>query len=238
MVRQRCYYYYFFLVLLLLLHTTLIHANPASTSVRTLRMASPLQALTLWDDATKEHAARVGPTPRLRWLYKFQAGLSAEQEARRQLKDVEWDSVDTTATSTNWADQAAAQQSLTEQLAGNAFDQAVAAVQGELDRRQQQKPLSVPHRHRYQFVGVIQPPSSATAVQWYARPKPAHARWSLRLLHVNRAAVLKDLYDQKKIDIYAKYTNTGRFVGEDEDQKTTTIPIVERTYTARERSWK
>eukprot|EP00531_Pseudo-nitzschia_arenysensis_P004585 CAMPEP_0116126416 /NCGR_PEP_ID=MMETSP0329-20121206/6321_1 /TAXON_ID=697910 /ORGANISM="Pseudo-nitzschia arenysensis, Strain B593" /LENGTH=280 /DNA_ID=CAMNT_0003620499 /DNA_START=79 /DNA_END=921 /DNA_ORIENTATION=- len=65
-----------------------------------------------------------------------------------------------------------------------------------------------------------------------ARPKPSGAKWSVRLLHVNKDAIVKDLFDQGKVDIFAKYTNTGKFQikGEGENAKPTSIPIVTSKY--------
>ena len=75
--------------------------------------------------------------------------------------------------------------------------------------------------NKYQFVGLIKKPKTTGGsggkegdpIQWYARPKPRHAKWSVRLVHVNKDAIIKDLFDQGKIDIFAKYTNTGRSGG-------------------------
>jgi len=84
------------------------------------------------------------------------------------------------------------------------------------------------------------------------------------MIHVNKDAIIKDLFDRGKIDIFAKYTNSGRTSTttdvekqrqiEAEDKETTTtpssgssgttktkeglVPIVTTKYEARERSWK
>merc|ERR1712238_447392 len=90
----------------------------------------------------------------------------------------------------------------------------------------------------------------------------------IRMIHVNKDAIIKDLFDRGKIDIFAKYTNTGRTSTttdidkqrqleqkavtqqekEDGGGGTTTkattktkaglVPIVTTQYEARERSWK
>lgn len=84
--------------------------------------------------------------------------------------------------------------------------------------------------NQYQFVGVVND-ASDSPITWYARPKPSHARWSLRLVHVHREAILKDLFDQGKIDIFAKYENRGL-------DPESSQPRVEATYQVRPRSWR
>lgn len=215
--------------------TVLSLLSLSSAVIRNIKFASPLQALTIWDPETKEEASQVGPTPRLRFLFKFQAGLSAEREVKRQLEE-QRSAVEVADATSDWADQAAAadfqNRAREDLLMGDAYDQAVATVDGELKRRQRDQKRRRRNANKYQFVGVVQRPSDPTAVKWYARPKPAGAKWSLRLLHVNREAIVKDLYDHGKIDIFAKYKNTGVV-----DEKTQQ-PIVECEYSVKERTWK
>jgi len=103
-------------------------------------------------------------------------------------------------------------------------------------------------------------------ISWYARPKPKNANWTIRMIHVNKDAIIKDLFDRGKIDIFAKYTNTGRTstttdidkqrqleqkaVAQQQEKedgdgtkktkktKAGLVPIVTTQYEARERSWK
>ena len=83
----------------------------------------------------------------------------------------------------------------------------------------------------YQFVGVVKRRSDKP-ISWYARKKPADAKWSVRLVHVNQDAIIKDLFNRGKIDIFAKYKNTGKV---DEE---TNVPVITSKYEVRERSWK
>mmetsp|Transcript_46317 Transcript_46317/g.68332 ORF Transcript_46317/g.68332 Transcript_46317/m.68332 type:complete len:364 (+) Transcript_46317:174-1265(+) len=107
-------------------------------------------------------------------------------------------------------------------------------------------------KNQYQFVGVVSQPEGGDGsssgdseeavvmdglapkgtVKWYARKKPKNADWSVRMVHVDRAAIMHDLFLKQKIDVYGEYRNTGAV---DEE---TGKPLIEPVYTARERSWK
>lgn len=94
-------------------------------------------------------------------------------------------------------------------------------------------------------MGLVDRTKKEQSISWHARPKPENAKWSVRLVHVNKDAIIKDLFNRGKIDIFAKYTNTGRQVetvekGEDGETvtKKTTVPIVTTKYEVRERSLK
>jgi hypothetical protein len=190
----------------------------------------------------------------------------------------------------HWAKQAAQndqnQHRQQEAYVEAAHDQAL--LDYELQQQQQQALVSTtsrrPLRHnnnnnnnnknQFQFVGVIQnQPTSSTRrdnnvvpppIVWYTRPKPKHAKWTIRLVHVNRAAILKDLFQQKKIDILVQYHNAGlqpftappNTVGNERSKSiiqnttppangvtaptttTTMKPNVTGQYRVRERSWK
>ena len=107
--------------------------------------------------------------------------------------------------------------------------------------------------NRYQFVGVINShprhdknAAAEAPITWYTRTKPKHAKWTIRLIHVNRAAILKDLYHQKKIDIFAHYRNdsaerrrpNNNNNNDPSDGTGVTRPMVTGQYIVRERSWK
>ncbi len=104
---------------------------------------------------------------------------------------------------------------------------------------------TVKSTNKYQYVGVINSPKlrakeeesdNAAAskifnsVQWYARKKPKKSNWTLRLVHVDRAAILHHFFQKGKIDIYGEYRNTGEI-----DSQTGKI-IVHPVYTARPRN--
>jgi hypothetical protein len=147
-----------------------------------------------------------------------------------------------------------------EAIVEQAFDDAV--QQHEQQQGEEEAIVKTPMKknpNRYQFVGVINShpnpnrrrknvDDTATTtlppITWYTRPKPKHAQWTIRLIHVNRAAILKDLYNQKKIDIFAQYQNEGtrRRIDssnqESDDANTNQRPVVTGQYRVRERSWK
>jgi hypothetical protein len=115
-----------------------------------------------------------------------------------------------------------------ERIVESAYDQAVK----EFDNAAAMKKFRKKNSNKYQFVGVVNSSTSKDPITWYARKKPANAKWSVRLVHVNRDAIIKDLFNRGKVDIFAKYDNTRTF-----DEKTKQ-PIVSAKYTVRQRSWK
>lgn len=98
----------------------------------------------------------------------------------------------------------------------------------------------------YQFVGIVNAPDKVKKgkrekVTWYARPKPADSKWSLRLVHVDRTAIVRDMFVNGKVDVYGKYVNTGTMVVDrdsDGKEKPTRMPIIEGRYSVKKRSWK
>lgn len=224
--------------LLLLL---LLTVPRAAVAARELQIAAPLQALTIWDPELKEEAAESGgATFRSRFLPRFRAGLEAEADARRKLAEQEKASqqqqVAAGSDGKNWAEQAAAsevqQAARNEKLVEEAYDRAIAQFDAKTRQKMRQK-IKKRNANKYQFVGVVNSHSpEKPPIAWYARRKPAGARWSVRLVHVNREAVLKDLYDRGRIDVFGRYENTGT-----RDEKTGQ-PVVAGKYTVRERSWR
>jgi len=210
---------------------------------------------------------RVLATPRSKFLPRFLVGLQGEQQAREDmvtgkipvdavLPIVGADGPDWIA-QTQKAEQQRKQQ--TEAILDQAHDTAMAHYEQQQQQQQQkhkkQNTANSPTtKNQYQFVGVIDNDTKKKkpkeeAVVWYARPKPVHSKWSVRLVHVNKAAIIKDLYDRGKIDIFAKYTNHGILQpspnqkDDDGDTDGNTVqppqmPFVTAKYEARERSWK
>lgn len=99
-------------------------------------------------------------------------------------------------------------------------------------------------RSKYQFVGIVQPPSgdSSEKVKWYAKKRQPGSKWNVRLVHVNREAVIKDLYGRGKVDIYGEYVNTGKKVEEPQkkgsEAATSRKPLIEGRYSVKPRSWR
>lgn len=213
--------------------TLLLVALPATvTAVRSLQIASPLQTLTLWD--------RPQATPRSRFLPCFKAGLEAEAAVRKKAKEAGNTPPSTAASGKDWAQQAATadqrRQSRVEQAAARAFRSAFDAAEKQVNEKEAQLKVQ-PRSNTYQFVGVVNSARNTDKpITWYARPKPADAQWSVRLVHVNRQAILYDLFRRGKVDIFAKYKNLGKVVTE--EGVTTRKPVIKAEYEVRERSWK
>ena len=206
-----------------LLLAALLACLTPTLAVRSLQFASPLQAFTIWDEDVAN-----GTTARDRFLPQYRAGLNAETKARQSLS-----SQLTASASKNWDQDAAKQesqlQSQHDQALEAAFDGAANAVKKAQALAQANNAAS---KSKYQFVGVIGRPSEPEAIQWYARHKPSSSKWTVRLVHVNRQAIVKDLFDSGKIDIFGKYVNTQTKNTE------TGLPVIESHYSVRERSWK
>ena len=204
-----------------------------------MRFASPLQAFTVWDDAEPM-------SPRDKYLQRYKAGLEAENKVREELKkkhDLFLSKQDTT--SPEWAQKAVryerARKAREERLVEKAFDEAAKRV--EANRKQTETAFAKENRNKYQYVGVINNKDKSKPITWYARPKPVKANWSLRLLHVNRAAIIKDLFDQGKVDIFSKYKNEGFKNSATSEEEGSSAPVqkvlsVKGQYEVRERSWR
>ena len=201
--------------------------NPIDAA-KMLRFASPLQSLTIPDKEVKEEIT----TKRASFLPRFKAGLEAEVEARRELAAKRTSELQEAAISgSDWAQRVTeldrARRAKEDEVAEYAFDSAVA----QFDKISKKGPKTGTSLNQYQFVGVVNR-RGRKPITWYARPKPSDSMWSVRLLHVNQDAIVKDLFNRGKIDIFAKYQNTGS------TDEATNAPIVTGTYEVRERSWK
>jgi hypothetical protein len=190
-----------------------------------LKFASPLQSLTIPDAEVKETLK----SKRQSFLSKYKSGLQAEAEKRRELALKRSQELQD-ASGDNWAENAAGREqsrrAMEENLVERAHDEAVAkAKSGEMK-------ASGKSSNNYQFVGVVNRGGKNKPITWFARPKRSDSKWSVRLVHVNRDAIIKDLFNQGKVDLFAKYKNTGRL---DEE---TQAPIVTSKYEVRERSWR
>lgn len=213
---------------------SLVVALWSTDAVRSLRVVSPLKALTIWDPETKESAST---SARSRFLPVFKARLKAESEARKELKakkDKELQEASAAAASGgNWAEKAAVsdrrRRQAEQKYIEEASDRAAAQAKGSMAPSLMMKKKN---SNKYQFVGVINPKASGKPIKWYARKKPAGSKWSVRLVHVDQAAIVTDLFRRGEVDIFAKYKNTGKVDSE------TGVPVIESKYTVRERSFR
>lgn len=109
---------------------------------------------------------------------------------------------------------------------------------------------------KFQFVGVVNDGTSkmggdGSDVTWYARKRPKGSKWNVRLVHVNRDAVLRDLFVKGRVDVYGKYISegtkkttafdvadaSGEDVGEGGNILSSKL-CVKAHYTIKERSWR
>jgi hypothetical protein len=198
-------------------------------AVKMIRFASPLQSLTIPDKEVKDELG----TERARFLPRFKAGLQAEVEKRREIAASRALDIQAAASSggSDWAQRVTeadrGRRAKEDELVEKAFDKAVS----EFGKQSTKGKSSKKSGNLYQFVGVVNR-KGEKPITWYARPKPADSKWSVRLLHVNQDAIIKDLFNRGKVDIFATYKNTGEL--DDETQ----APIVKGSYEVRERSWK
>lgn len=226
------------------------------SAVKEIRFSSPLQSLTIPDPEHLEKVPEASEggeqgaldTPRRRFLPRFLAGLQAENTIREQIAmgkintatdDDEDDSLEIGGK--DWVGKTKAAQEKRRRKEAAIIEQGYDAAMAKYDAQTASSSSEKPQNpNKYQFVGLLDRSNPKKPISWHARPKPEGAKWSVRLVHVNKDVIVKDLFDRGKIDIFAKYTNTGKFQtkGEGESKKATNIPIVTRKYEARERSWK
>lgn len=237
-------------------------ATSSSGNAKPLQFTSPLQSYTIFDKSAL--ASSDGASPRRKFLPRFRAGLMAERRAKEALMDeqrrgigLEDDGFES-GSSGGWAEASAAaderKKKAMEKRVEAAYD---AAVRG-YDERVAAKKAAAPAAASsggYQFVGVVNDGKSSKkggAVTWYARKKPSNSKWNVRLVHVNRDAVLRDLFVKGKVDVYGKYVNEGldkaafaaaETSGEDvedgeEKENPGMKPLIKGNYIVKERSWK
>lgn len=227
-----------------------------ASAVREVQFVSPLQSLTIPDPEYVEKQAKASSdeelqmgvleTPRRRFLPRFLAGLQAENTVREQIAmgqistdDGSDDALEVSGK--DWVGKTKAAEERRRRKEESIIEQGYDAAMAKYDA--QTSSASTPkseNPNKYQFVGLLDRTNPKKPITWHARPKPAGAKWSVRLVHVNKDAVVKDLFNQGKVDIFAKYTNTGKsqIKGEGENAKPTNIPIITSKYEVRERSIK
>ena len=196
---------------------------------KTLQFLSPLQSLTLFP---KEISTS---TPRDEFVPKFKAGLAAEKAAREHVVKQRELSDDEEYVGEGWEKRSEeAEKSRAErddQFIEKSFDNAIAKFEEE--------PSAEMKGSKFQFVGVVQPPNAEKKIKWYARKRPSNSKWNVRLLHVNRDVVVRDLFVNGKVDVFGKYVNTGEKLGElkeGEDPSTLRKPLIKADYSIKKRS--
>ena len=272
-----------FPLLLILVSALLFAANakqsssspiPASSSgkAKPLQFSSPVQSYTIFDKSalsSYDHAS-----PRRKFLPRFRAGLLAERRAKDKLMEERRSGIgfhdyeDDDGPDDTWAEASAAaderRERAMEKRVEAAHDVSVKAYDARVASKRSMNAAAKPPETaasscKYQFVGVVNDGRGVKKtdpgdVTWYARKKPRNAKWSVRLVHVNRDAVLRELFVKGKVDVYGKYINDGlasdrsaafaaaETAGEDaaaEEEHAGVQPSVRAKYFLKERSlWK
>jgi hypothetical protein len=229
---------------------------------RTLQFASPLQTLTLFPKSSDDDTSVEVKTPRQAFLPKFAAGLSAERrvkeriaaQRKQQLMEenaMMEDDDGGAAYSSEWdkqSEEAERQGMLMEELRmERAHDRAVAKVERASSETAMACSIGNKKKSKFQFVGVIK---GNDEIEWFAQKKKNPNSWNVRLVHVNKDALIRDLFVRGKVDIYGKYVNTGKLAdpipeteaGEEQSSASNKLrigrPLIEAQYSVRERSWR
>lgn len=198
---------------------------------KTVKFLSPLQSLTIFPTDMPS------TTPRDKYLRKFDIGLEAEKKAREILLTKEFDD-EGLYQGKGWEQKNAESEKTRlekeDRFIEDAYDHAIGKLEGNILDQSQKKSS----RTKYQFVGIVQQPRrDGNKVRWYARKRPLKSKWNIRLIHVNRDAILKDLFVNGKIDVFAKYSNTLKPRDKDEEGKATSMrPVIEANYHIKKRS--
>lgn len=241
----------------------------SSGNARLLQFSSPLQSYTVFDRSALSSSDRA--SPRRKFLPRFRAGLAAEkrakevalEEQRRGMFDAddEDEEDESIRSDGGWAEASAAaderRRKAVERRAEAAHDAAVKGHDERVSARALRassvaKAAATPGGGgKYQFVGVVHDGKSSEKsggdVTWYARKKSRNAKWNVRLVHVNRDAVLRDLFVKGKVDVYGRYVNEGideaafsaaDADGDAEGDRAGMKPRIRARYAVRERSWK
>jgi len=210
-------------------------------------MSSPLKTLTIFNNdmgtATKRFSSA-----RATFLERFKGGISSQNKARKEMQEEEIrrkkreeEGSVVLVTETEEAEEAGewAEYSLSKEEAvarerrrkmEEAFEKGFNSVKVGSKSSKKNKDSE------FQVVGVVLPEQG---VKWYARKKPKGAKWNVRLVHVDKAALLRDMFVNGEIDVYAKYENKGRLQSSPVDESDVTNPVhVEPVYSVRERNWR
>lgn len=207
---------------------------------KTLQILSPLQSLTIFPKEIEESSTTTAP--RDAFLPKFQAGMTAETKMkerlarRRELLSSSNDSDDTIGSGEGWEKRLAERERLRdeqdEEIVEGAWDRATALFQSTPSTS-----TGVVSKSPYQFVGVIQPPNNSQKVKWYARKRPTGSTWNIRMIHVNKDAIIRDMFTNGKVDVMGKYVNTGKPFDEvKEGEKPSLRPLIKGEYVVKPRS--
>lgn len=71
-----------------------------------------------------------------------------------------------------------------------------------------------PRDQKYQFVGVVDE-TGRSSTKWYARSRPSDSKSSflVRMIRLDKKALLRDMLLSKEADVYVQYENSGKVDG-------------------------
>ena len=77
-----------------------------------------------------------------------------------------------------------------------------------------QNTKSAQRSQKYQFVGVCDE-TGAGRTKWYARPRPSGPKSSflVRMIRLDKKALLRDMLLSREVDVYVEYENSGKVDG-------------------------
>jgi len=239
------------IVLLITFSCHYVNKIPLAAS-KPMNFASPLKSLTIPDRMSP-------PSPRSNFLFKFKAGIEGERRARKEIAeetkrlrqfeegDVEVDDENVDFfESSKWAEMSADKFDNFKEEKRNriasSFDDGFSSCASQLEAAAAgaTNGPSPKSANEYQFVGVVQ---SDKNVKWFGRSKPKNSKWSVRVINVDKAALLRDLFVRGKIDVYGSYTNNGIPAipagkeGAYTEETVSKLPIIDADYSVKERSW-
>eukprot|EP00560_Eucampia_antarctica_P000509 CAMPEP_0197834556 /NCGR_PEP_ID=MMETSP1437-20131217/22801_1 /TAXON_ID=49252 ORGANISM="Eucampia antarctica, Strain CCMP1452" /NCGR_SAMPLE_ID=MMETSP1437 /ASSEMBLY_ACC=CAM_ASM_001096 /LENGTH=339 /DNA_ID=CAMNT_0043439327 /DNA_START=104 /DNA_END=1123 /DNA_ORIENTATION=+ len=228
---------------------------------QSLEFASPLQTLTLFSSSSSSSSGSTTASqksPRQAFLPKFAAGLAAERrvkeriaaQRKQQLMDQNEEEDDAGDYSNEWdkrSEEAERRSMQMEELRmERAHDRAIAKLE-DASTAAVTASVDSDNKSKYQFVGVIKD-DEKNKIEWFAAKKKNPKSWNVRLVHVNKDALIRDLFVRGKVDVYGKYVNTGKIADplpetQEEGQLPSSNPklgrpLIEAQYSVRERSWR
>jgi len=207
---------------------------------KTLKFLSPLQSLTLFPKDIPT------ATPRQKFLPKFQAGITAEKKIQdriaKEREDANGDGNE--CVDEGWDKK----MEESDRLSAEGDDQRMEIAFDSATTDGTTNPILLAStvedqnlkRSKYQFVGIVQPEGSPDdkKIKWFARRRPLDSKWNLRVLHVNREAIVQDLFTRGKVDIYGEYKNTGtKSVVTEEGAAESSKPLIMSKYSVKKRMW-
>jgi len=235
------------LVLVKLLFEGIVDASSDSSSGGGggIIMSSPLKTLTIFNNGMGTTSKRF-TSARATFLQKFKGGISSQNIARNEMKEEEnrrkkreEEGSVVLATETEEAEEIGQWEEYSLSKEEEVMRERRSKMEEAFEKGFNSVKVGTKSSKKngdsaFQIVGVVLPEQG---VKWYARKKPKDAKWNVRLMHVDKAALLRDMFVNGKIDVYAKYENKGRHQSSQTEESDEANSVhVEPVYSVRERN--